>query len=263
MGTDHQSLRLRNAQQQIHVLYGRAGGSLAQVVEAGGHQHAFGVARHADFSCFSFHAVKNFTTAEGGCVSFSDVGGVSADDLYKQFMLWSLHGQSKDALAKTQVGAWEYDILMPGYKCNMTDIMAAIGLGQLERYEGMLARRAEMVRRYNARFEGTDIVPIAHEGEDFSASRHLYITRVKGFDVSQRNAVITDLAGAGVMANVHYKPLPMMTAYKNLGFSIEDYPNAYDFYRNEITLPLHTLMTDEMVDYAAEAMKRAVAARKG
>ncbi|MEA5051094.1 MAG: DegT/DnrJ/EryC1/StrS family aminotransferase [Oscillospiraceae bacterium] len=243
---------------------------LGRIAVVGDCAHSFGatykgksVARYPDFACFSFHAVKNLTTAEGGAVCFSGIGDIGADELYAQFMLLALHGQNKDALAKTKLGAWEYDILLPGYKCNMTDIMAAIGLAQLERYDEMLARRAEMVARYNEFFDGTDVAPVCHEGADFYGSHHLYITRVRGANVETRGAIIEDMARDGVCANVHYKPLPMMTAYRNLGFDIRDYPNAFDFYRNEITLPLHTLLTDDMIDFAANSCLAAVRAHKG
>ncbi len=231
--------------------------------------HSFGalykgesVAKGGDFCCFSFHAVKNLTTAEGGAIAFDDIGDVPADDIYTKLMLWSLHGQNKDALAKTQLGAWEYDIIYPAYKCNMTDIMAGIGLAQLERYDGMLARRREMVARYNALFAGTAVKPIAHCGADFDGSHHLYIVEVEGITLDQRNAIIIELAEKDVSANVHYKPLPMMTAYKRLGFDIADYPNAYDYFTREITLPLHTCLTDAQIDYTAQTLLDAVAGSK-
>ena len=218
------------------------------------------VAKWADFTCYSFHAVKNLTTAEGGAVAFDDVGGVDADELYRRFMLWALHGQDKDALAKTKLGAWEYDILFPGYKCNMTDIMAAIGLAQIDRYDGMLARRREMVARYRERLAGLPVWVMPHEGDDFSGTRHLMITTVDGIDVERRNRIIEYMAERGVSSNVHYKPLPMMTAYKNLGADIADYPNAYGIYRHEITLPLHTLMSDDDIDLVAAMYKQAIEA---
>lgn len=220
------------------------------------------VASYADFACYSFHAVKNLTTAEGGAVCFGDVGGVSADEIYKEFMLYSLHGQNKDALAKVKLGAWEYDIAFPGYKCNMPDLMAAVGLAQLERYGGLIERRVEMVKRYNALFEGTRVKPISHEDDSrngaFFGSHHLYITRVEGITIEQRNEIITRMAENGVAANVHYKPLPLLFAYKNLGFDIKDFPNAYDFYSNEITLPLHTLLSDEQIDFTAKTFLDAI-----
>ncbi|MEG0751369.1 MAG: DegT/DnrJ/EryC1/StrS family aminotransferase [Oscillospiraceae bacterium] len=215
-------------------------------------------ARCCDICCYSFHAVKNLTTAEGGAAAFGDVGGVGADEIYRRFMLGSLHGQSKDALAKTQIGSWEYDILSPAYKANMTDISAAMGIGQLERYPAMLNRRMELVAHYNARFEGTRVHPLAHTGSDYISSHHLYLTEIDGLDVEKRSAVVERMALDGIAANVHYKPLPMMTAYRKLGFDIADFPNAYDMYSREITLPLHTLLTDEQVDYVADSLLRAI-----
>ena len=228
--------------------------------------HAFGARKQgkmcgewADFTSFSFHAVKNLTTAEGGAVVWKDIPGIDNDEIYRQYMLLSLHGQSKDALAKTKLGAWEYDILSPAYKCNMTDIMAAIGLVQMKRYPGILARRREIIERYNAGLAGTGAGVLQHYGDSFASSGHLYLVRVPGFGVEQRNAVITKMAERGVATNVHYKPLPMHTAYRNLGFSIDDYPEAYAMYENEITLPLHTLLTDEAVDYVVETFKDVLA----
>lgn len=224
--------------------------------------HALGAQRKgkiageiADFSSFSFHAVKNFTTAEGGAATWRSLEGIDDEELYKQYQLYSLHGQSKDALAKTQLGAWEYDIVGPWYKCNMTDIMAAMGLKQLERYPGLVARRHEIIARYDAAFKPLGIQGLAHKSEDAVGSGHLYITRVPGITPEQRNAIITKMAERGVACNVHYKPLPMMTAYKAMGADIADYPNAYDYFRNEITLPLHTLLTDEDVDYIIACYK--------
>ncbi len=238
-------------------------GRIAVVQDAA---HSFGALYHGksvalcgDFCCFSFHAVKNLTTAEGGAVVFGDVGGVPCEEIYNRLMLWSLHGQNKDALAKTRLGAWEYDIIYPAFKCNMTDIMAGIGLAQLERYEGMLARRREMVARYNAHFEGTAVRPMAHTGADFEGSHHLYIVQVDGIDLAQRNDLIVKLAEQEVSANVHYKPLPMMTAYKKMGFDIADYPNAYDYFTREITLPLHTCLSDEQIDFTAKTLLDALA----
>lgn len=208
----------------------------------------------ADFTCFSFHAVKNLTTGEGGAVVFSSTNGKDTDKIYKEYMLLSLHGQSKDALAKTQLGAWEYDILSPAYKCNMTDIMAAIGLAQLSRYDDMLERRQEIIERYHHAFEGTCIQPLPHYTDSSTSSGHLYITRLMGKDMAFRNETIKQLAEQGIATNVHYKPLPLLTAYQNYGFSIVDYPNAYEMFQNEITLPLHTRLTDEEVDYVAKAL---------
>lgn len=221
--------------------------------------HSFGAVKdgkksgeHADFTSFSFHAVKNLTTAEGGAVVWKDVECVDNEELYRQFMLWSLHGQSKDALAKNQLGAWEYDIKMCGQKCNMTDIMAAIGLAQMKRYPALLSRRREIINKYDGSLKKYGET-VLHYGENFASSGHLYLLRVDGIDEKQRNAIIVKMAEKGVATNVHYKPLPMHTAYKNLGFDINDYPKAYEKYRNEITLPLHTLLTDEEVEYVINA----------
>ena len=203
----------------------------------------------ADFSSFSFHAVKNLTTAEGGALTWKSIDGIDDAELYHQIQLLSLHGQSKDALAKTQLGAWEYDIVGPWYKCNMTDIMAAIGLAQLTRYDGMLARRKEIIGRYDAAFKPLGVHVLPHYTDRHTSSGHLYITRVPGITYDQRQEIIVKMAERGIACNVHYKPLPMMTAYKNLGFDIKDFPNAYNLFVNEITLPLHTKLTDEEVDY--------------
>ena len=218
--------------------------------------HAFGAKWHgkmcgeiADFTSFSFHAVKNLTTAEGGALTWRNHDGVDNESLYKQFQLLSLHGQNKDALAKTRLGAWEYDIVAPYYKCNMTDVMAGIGLAQLKRYPEMLYRRRQIIERYNEGLRGCDVQVLDHFGDDHSSSGHLYLVRLLGEDVEYRNAVIERMAERGIACNVHFKPLPMMTAYKNLGFDIVDYPNAYNQYHNEITLPLHTSLTNEDVEY--------------
>ncbi len=218
--------------------------------------HAFGAKRYgkmcgdiADFTSFSFHAVKNLTTAEGGALTWRDIPGIDNEWLYKQFQLLSLHGQSKDALAKTQLGAWEYDIVAPNYKCNMTDIMSAIGLAQLKRYPELLYRRRKIIERYNEAFSHLPVTLLNHFSEDHSSSGHLYLVRLDGKDVEYRNEVIIRMAERGIACNVHYKPLPMMTAYRNLGFDINDYPNAYNQYRNEITLPLHTRLSDEDIEY--------------
>lgn len=221
--------------------------------------HAFGAQWHgrmcgeiADFTCFSFHAVKNFTTAEGGAVTWRDLPGIDNEEIYKNYMLLSLHGQSKDALAKTQLGAWEYDIVMPGYKCNMTDIMAAIGLAQMQRYPDLLARRRQIITRYNQVMDTLPVSYLHHYGEDFASSGHLYLVRLNGRDEQFRNDFIVKMAEREIATNVHYKPLPMHTAYKKLGFDIKDYPNAFAMYRNEVTLPLHTLLTDEQVEFLLE-----------
>lgn len=234
----------------------KAMGRIAVVADCA---HALGAEKNgkmtgalADFSSFSFHAVKNFTTAEGGASCWKTIPGVDNDELYHQYQLLSLHGQSKDALAKTKLGAWEYDIVGPWYKCNMTDIMAAIGLKQLERYPGLLQRRAEIIRRYDAALKPLGVETLTHFGEDYRSSGHLYITRVPNITEQQRNDIIVKMAEREIACNVHYKPLPMMTAYKTLSFDIEDYPNAYKHYANEITLPLHTKLSDEDVAYVIE-----------
>ena len=218
--------------------------------------HAFGAKRHgkmcgeiADFTSFSFHAVKNLTTAEGGALTWRPIKGIDDEWLYKQFQLLSLHGQSKDALAKTRLGAGEYDIVAPNFKCNMTDIMAAIGLSQLKRYPELLYRRRQIVEHYNKALRGCDVQVLEHYEDDHSSSGHLYMVRLRGKDSDFRNRVITEMAERGVACNVHYKPLPMMTAYKNLGFNIKDFPNAYNQYCNEVTLPLHTCLSDDEVEY--------------
>lgn len=218
--------------------------------------HAFGAMRNgkmcgeiADFTSFSFHAVKNLTTAEGGALVWRTIPGIDNDYLYKMSQLYSLHGQNKDALAKTKLGAWEYDIIGPWYKCNMTDIMAGIGLAQLRRYPALLARRKEIISRYDDALNDLNVKVLTHYDETHSSSGHLYLVRLMGRDVDYRNEVIVRMAERGIACNVHYKPLPMMTAYNALGFDIKDYPNAYNLYRNEITLPLHTRLSDEDVEY--------------
>lgn len=227
--------------------------------------HALGARWHgkmageiADFTDFSFHAVKNFTTAEGGASTWRDIPGIDNEEMYHQYQLYSLHGQSKDALAKTKVGAWEYDIIGPWYKCNMTDIMAAIGLKQFDRYEGLMQRRHNIIKKYDAVCDELGVMHLTHEGKDFRSSGHLYITRIPGIDEAKRQEIIVKMAEMGVATNVHYKPLPMMTAYKEYGWDIKDFPNAYDYYHNLITLPLHTCLTDEDVDYVCECFKKAV-----
>lgn len=212
----------------------------------------------ADFTCFSFHAVKNFTVAEGGSVTWNRNLGLNDDEIYREFQLLSLHGQSKDALLKTKLGSWEYDIVAPNYKCNLTDIASGIGLAQLKRYPSLLKRRFEIVERYNKGFEGTRIKPFIHFEEDRKSCCHLYIVNIEGASEEDRNEIIVKMAERGIATNVHYKPLPMHTAYKNLGFDIKDYPNAFDNYKSEITLPLHTLLTDEQVDYIIENLKALV-----
>lgn len=233
--------------------------ALGRIVICADTAHAFGASREgkmagaiADFSSFSFHAVKNLTTAEGGALTWRSIPGVDDEEIYHQAQLYSLHGQSKDALAKTQLGAWEYDIVGPWYKCNMTDIMAAIGLAQMKRYPDMLARRKEIIEKYDAAFKPLDVEVLPHYTEKWQSSGHLYITRIPSIGLEQRQEIIVKMAEAGIATNVHYKPLPMMTAYKTLGFDIKDYPNAYERFANEITLPLHTRLTDQEVDYIIE-----------
>lgn len=210
----------------------------------------------ADFTCFSFHAVKNLTTAEGGAVTWENIPDVSNDEIYKNYMLLSLHGQNKDALEKSKAGAWEYDIMYPAYKCNMTDIMAALGLSQLKRYDNMLKRRREITKIYNEGLANENIQVLPSLSEHAMSSCHLYMTRLLGKNENFRNKFIENMANAGIAANVHYKPLPMLTAYKNLGFDIKNYPNAYAMYSNEVTLPLHTLLTDDEVNYVIEIYKK-------
>lgn len=210
----------------------------------------------ADFTCFSFHAVKNLTTAEGGAVTWKNIPDVSNDEIYKNYMLLSLHGQNKDALEKSKAGAWEYDIMYPAYKCNMTDIMAALGLSQLKRYDNMLKRRREITKIYNEGLANENIQVLPSLSEHAMSSCHLYMTRLLGENENFRNKFIENMASAGIASNVHYKPLPMLTAYKNLGFDIKNYPNAYAMYSNEVTLPLHTLLTDDEVNYIIEIYKK-------
>ncbi len=231
-------------------------GRVAVVADAA---HAFGAKWHgkmvgeiADFTNFSFHAVKNFTTAEGGAMVWRHMEGIADEEIYRQAQLLSLHGQSKDALAKTQLGAWEYDIIGTWYKCNMTDVVAAIGLAQFQRYPGMLRRRKEIIQKFDAALRPLGVSTLEHYTDDALSSGHLYLTRVPGITPEQRNDIIIKMAERGVACNVHYKPLPMHTAYQALGFDIADYPNAYAHFANEITLPLHTRLTDEDVDYVIE-----------
>lgn len=212
----------------------------------------------ADFSSFSFHAVKNLTTAEGGAVTWNNIDGIDNEEIYKKFQLLSLHGQSKDALDKTKLGAWEYDIVAPYFKCNMTDIMASMGLAQLSRYPKMLARRKEIIGMYDEAFKPMGIFTLPHYTKDFSSSGHLYIVRIPNITLEERNEIINKLAERGIACNVHYKPLPMHTAYKNLGFDIKDYPNAYSFYENEITLPLHTRLKNREIKYIIKNFKEIV-----
>ena len=224
--------------------------------------HAFGAQWHnkpvgsiADFTSFSFHAVKNFTTAEGGAATWKTIPGIDDEELYKEYQLYSLHGQSKDALAKTQLGAWEYDIKGTYYKCNMTDIMAAIGLVQFKRYPQLLARRKEIIEKYNVGLKDSGVEVLQHYTDEWQSSGHLYLVRLLGKDEAYRNKFIIKMAERGIATNVHYKPLPMHTAYKNLGFDIKDYPNSYERYENEITLPLHTLVSDDDINYIIQKFK--------
>ena len=235
-------------------------GRIAIVCDAA---HALGASRKgamvgniADFTNFSFHAVKNFTTAEGGAMTWRHIDGIDDAELYHQIQLYSLHGQSKDALKKNQPGMWEYDIVGTWYKCNMTDVVAAIGLKQFERYPEMLKRRKEIIGRYDAAFKPLEVEVLNHYTADYQSSGHLYITRIPWADDETRRKIIIRMAEEGVSCNVHYKPLPMHTAYKKLGFDIKDYPNAYDRYKNEITLPLHTCLTDEEVEYVIKTFKK-------
>ena len=221
--------------------------------------HSFGasykgrkVGSVADLSSFSFHAVKNLTTGEGGALTWNTINGIEDEEIYRQLQLMSLHGQSKDALAKTQLGAWEYDIKGPWYKCNMTDIKGGIGLAQLKRYPEMLKRRKEIISKYDEAFHSLGVWTLNHYTENYQSSGHLYLTRVLGISEEKRNEIIINMAENDIACNVHYKPLPMHTAYKNLGFDIKDYPNAYNLFKNEITLPLHTCLTDEQVEYVIE-----------
>ncbi|HIU49903.1 MAG TPA: DegT/DnrJ/EryC1/StrS aminotransferase family protein [Candidatus Limousia pullorum] len=229
--------------------------AMGRIVVIADASHAFGAMRKgkmcgeiADFTAFSFHAVKNLTTAEGGAVTWREIPNYSSEEIYRFFMLYSLHGQTKDALSKTKVGQWEYDILLPGYKCNMTDIMAAIGLAQLRRYPSMLERRKHIVSMYNKALENMPVRVLNHYDDDHQSSGHLYLVYMLGKSAEERNHIIERMAEKDIATNVHYKPLPLLTAYKNLGFKIEDYPNAYDLYKCEITLPLHTKLTDEQAE---------------
>ena len=252
---------------QLFRANGKVQQALGRVAVVADCAHALGAQRNgkmagevADFTSFSFHAVKNFTTAEGGAATWRTIPGIDNEELYHMYQLYSLHGQSKDALAKTKLGAWEYDIVGPWYKCNMTDIMAAIGLIQLKRYPQMLERRKEIIGKYNAAFQPMGIQVLEHYTQTSASSGHLYLIRIPGISVQQRNDIITALAERGIASNVHYKPLPMMTAYKNLGWDIQDFPNAYGFYANLISLPLHTRLTDEDVAYIIGGVQQTVSA---
>ena len=244
--------QLFRPENDIQKLFGR-------VIVIADAAHAFGAKWHGkmcgeivDFTSFSFHAVKNLTTAEGGALTWRAKEGLDNEAIYKQLQLLSLHGQSKDALAKTQLGAWEYDIVAPYYKCNMTDIMAGIGLAQLKRYPELLYRRRQIIEKYDSALSGYNVKVLKHYSPDYSSSGHLYLVRLDGKDTDFRNSVIVKMAERGIACNVHYKPLPMMTAYKNIGFDIKNYPNAYNQYKNEVTLPLHTHLSDDDVQYVME-----------
>lgn len=246
------SLFQRNAENEIQKKFDR-------IIVMADSAHGFGAVKNgkrsglfADFTCYSFHAVKNLTTAEGGAVTWKNIGGIDNEWIYKQYMNLSLHGQTKDALNKTKIGSWEYDIVSPAYKCNMTDIQASIGLEQLKRYEGMLTRRHEVIDQYDKAFRNMPVDVLCHKNNEQRSSGHLYFIRPKGIDEEERNEIIMRLAELGIAANVHYKPLPLLTAYKNLGFKMEDYPNAYAYYKNEITLPLYSRLTEEQVNYIIE-----------
>lgn len=232
---------------------------IGRVVVVADSAHALGATQDglkcgqvADFTSYSFHAVKNFTTAEGGALTWKSIDGIDDADIYKQVKLLTLHGQSKDALEKMQVGEWEYDIIAPYYKCNMTDVLASLGLVQLRRYPGLLEKRRMIIEKYDKGLKNLPVYTMTHYGSDFTSSGHLYCTRVLGRDRIQTNQIMKQLAERGINTNVHYKPLPLLTAYKNLGFRIEDYPNAYAMYENELTLPLHSKLTEEEVDYVIE-----------
>ncbi len=239
--------------------------ALGRIIVLADAAHALGSERKgvrcgalADFTSFSFHAVKNLTTGEGGAAAWTYHNGIDDNEIYRQFMLLSLHGQSKDALAKNQCGGWEYDIVAPYYKCNMTDIMASIGIAQLKRYDMLLARRKEIIHCYNQAFSDLPVQVLEHKGKNYISDGHLYLVRLLEHDVSSRNTVIQKMAEQGIATNVHYKPLPMLTAYKNLGFDIKNYPNAYMMYQNEITLPLYSKLTNEQVDYIINTFKKCI-----
>ncbi len=252
-----------NSKKHLFKAEGKYQKALGRVLVLADSAHGFGAVRNeiksgcvADFTSFSFHAVKNLTTAEGGALTWNSLDGISDEEIYKAFMLLSLHGQSKDALAKSKLGAWEYDIVSPAYKCNMTDIMAAIGLAQLERYDEMLKKRRKLISIYDKALEKLNVSYLSHYGEDFSSSGHLYLSRLNEKNATERNEFIIKMAEQGISCNVHYKPLPMLTAYKNLGFDIKDYPNAYAQFENEVSLPLNTKMTFEDAEYVVENIKK-------
>ena len=236
--------------------------SFGRVIVVADGAHALGaqwrgqmVGAIADFTSFSFHAVKNFTTGEGGALTWRNLQGIDNEKMYKEFQLLTLHGQSKDALEKSTLNSWEYDIIYPGYKRNMTDVIAAIGLVQMKRFPALLARRKQLIERYNETLKDENVSLLSHYTDDYTSSGHLYLVRLTGRDSNDRNKVINQMAKRGIATNVHYKPLPMMTAYRKLGFDIKNFPNAYHFFENEITLPLYTKLTDEQVDYILENFK--------
>ncbi|MCH5237661.1 MAG: DegT/DnrJ/EryC1/StrS family aminotransferase [Muribaculaceae bacterium] len=248
-----------NAKKNLFAADNEFQGAFGRCIVLADAAHAFGAMRKgkmcgdiADFTSFSFHAVKNLTTAEGGALTWKAHEGLNDREVYKLFQLLSLHGQNKDALAKTKAGGWEYDIIAPYYKCNMTDIMAGIGLAQLKRYPALMDRRRLIIEKYNAALEGKNVQLLNHYGNEHSSSGHLYLVRLLDFNSEQRNEVIVKMAERGIATNVHYKPLPMMTAYKNIGYDIKDFPNAFEMYHNEVTLPLHTRLSDDDVDYILE-----------
>ena len=264
---DHARLRqIAEAHSDIFVPKGDMQRALSRICILADAAHSFGSTKDgiksgalADISCFSFHAIKNLTTAEGGAMTWLPMSGVDDEEIYRRLMLLSLHGQTKDALAKMQSpGNWEYDIVTPGYKCNMPDIMAALGLAQLHRFEGMMQRRHEITERYDANLNGSAITALRHSGDGFASNMHLYLARIDGADEDKRNRVIRYMAERDVASNVHFKPLPLMTAYKQMGFKIDDFPNAYAQYRNEVSLPLHTHLSDEDVDRVCEVFLEAV-----
>lgn len=256
----HRIFELVNRKKDMFVPSSPMQEKLGRIAVLSDTAHAFGaefrgvkIGNIADFSSFSFHAVKNLTTAEGGCLAWHLPEAFDDEEIYKQLQLFSLHGQSKDALSKNKLGAWEYDVIGTWYKCNMTDMAAAVGIKQLERYEGMLARRRKIIEYYDSMLKPLGVETLPHFNGEHTSSGHLYITRIPGISLSERNEIIVKMAEKDIACNVHYKPLPLLTAYKNMGFDIKDFPNAYTHFENEITLPLHTCLTDEMVRYTAES----------
>lgn len=254
-----------NSKKNLFTPTNRIQEAIGRVIVIADAAHSFGACYKgrisgsvADFTSFSFHAVKNLTTAEGGAVTWNDINGIDNEEIYRQFMILTLHGQSKDAFAKTKLGAWEYDIISPAFKCNMTDIMASLGLGQLKRYDKILRRRKEIINMYDKFLENINVQPFKHYDSNYSSSGHLYLVRLIGKDEKFRNEFIEKMAQYGIATNVHYKPLPMHTAYKKLGLDIKDYPNAFNTYKNEVTLPLHTLLSNEDVEYVSKKIKEII-----